>query len=302
MDADAALDLSAIPPMADGRTAADHIADIEARSHAERVPMGNGGRMMWHVWGAEPDKPILVLLHGGGGSWLHWVRNVLPLSRHYALYVADLPGLGESDSPDNLGDVWSVTNCAKHAMDALLPKDRRFDIAGFSFGGNIGSHICTLYGDRVRSMTLVGPGGFRMKRLARAALTRLTRDMSGETLVAEARRNLEILMVHDPKSIDPIALHMQVVNSLRARTKSRGISSKGLLSDVVPTLRTRVNAIWGEFDSTAHPYFEEREVFLRAHHPGIDLRYIPGGGHWIAFEGADAFNTMLPDMLSKPTD
>jgi pimeloyl-ACP methyl ester carboxylesterase len=297
MDADATPDLSAIPLMADGRTAADHIADIEARSHAERVPMGNGGRMMWHVWGAEPGKPVLVLLHGGGGSWLHWVRNVLPLSQRYALYVADLPGLGESDSPDDLKDVWSVTNCAKHAMDQLLPRGERFDIAGFSFGGNIGSHICTLYGERVRSMTLVGPGGFRMKRQPRPALGRLTRDMSGERLVAEARRNLELLMVHDPKSIDPIALHMQVVNSLRARTKSRGISALGLLSDVVPTLKTTVNAIWGEFDSTAHPYFEEREVFLRTHHPQIDLRYIPGGGHWIAFEGADAFNAMLPDML-----
>jgi pimeloyl-ACP methyl ester carboxylesterase len=264
--------------------------------------MGNGGRMMWHVWGAGPGKPVLVLLHGGGGSWLHWVRNVLPLSQRYALYVADLPGLGESDSPDDLKDVWSVTNCAKHAMDELLPKDQRFDIAGFSFGGNIGSHICTLYGDRVRSMTLVGPGGFRMQRQARAALSRLTRGMAGETLVAEARRNLELLMVHDPKSIDPIALHMQVVNSLRARTKSRGISALGLLSDVVPTLKTRVNAIWGEFDSTAYPFFEEREVFLRTHHPQIDLRYIPGGGHWIAFEGADAFNAMLPNMLSKVSD
>lgn len=299
MDADYSPDLSAIPLMADGRTAAEHIADIEARSTLERVPMGNGGRMMWHVWGAEQGKPVLVLLHGGGGSWLHWVRNVLPLSRRYALYVADLPGLGESDSPDDLKDVWSVANCTRHAMDQLLPRDSRFDIAGFSFGGNIGSHICTLYGERVRSMTLVGPGGFRMKRQARPALSRLTRDMPGDRLVAEARRNLELLMVHDPGSIDPIALHMQVVNSLRARTKSRGISALGLLSDVVPTLRTRVNAIWGEFDSTAYPFFEEREVFLRTHHPQLDLRYIEGGGHWIAFEAADAFNAMLPDMLDK---
>ena len=45
------LDYSAVPRMPDGRTAAEHIAAIEATSRAVRVPMGNGGRMMWHVWG-----------------------------------------------------------------------------------------------------------------------------------------------------------------------------------------------------------------------------------------------------------
>lgn len=299
MDAAASPDLSALPLMPNGRTAAAHIAEIEATSQVVCLPMGNGGRMMWHVWDDGTGKPVLVLLHGGGGSWLHWVRNVLPLSQRHTLYVADLPGLGESDSPDDLGDIWSVTNCTRAAMDELLPRGRRVDIAGFSFGANIGAHLCTLYGDRVRSLTLVGPGGFRMKRQARPALARLTPDMPGATLVAEARRNLELLMVHDPQSIDPVALHMQVVNSLRARTKSRGISAQGLMSDVMQTLQTRVNAIWGEFDSTAYPYFEEREVFLRTHHPRIDLRYIRGGGHWIAFEDADAFNAMLPDMLER---
>ena len=45
------LDYSAVPKMPDGRSAAEHIAAIEATSRAVRVPMGNGGRMMWHVWG-----------------------------------------------------------------------------------------------------------------------------------------------------------------------------------------------------------------------------------------------------------
>ena len=29
--------------------------------------------------------PTLLLLHGGTGSWTHWVRNIEPLSRRFSL-------------------------------------------------------------------------------------------------------------------------------------------------------------------------------------------------------------------------
>ena len=76
------LDFSAVPRLPDGRTAAEHIEDVASHSQVVRVPMGNGGMMMWHVFGAAAHKPILLLFHGGSGSWIHWIRNVLPLSEH----------------------------------------------------------------------------------------------------------------------------------------------------------------------------------------------------------------------------
>ena len=77
------LDYSAVPRMPDGRTALDHIESVAAKSKAIRLPMGNGGQMMWHVWGEGAGKPTLLLFHGGSGSWIHWIRNVLPLSRSF---------------------------------------------------------------------------------------------------------------------------------------------------------------------------------------------------------------------------
>ncbi len=115
------LDYSAVPKMPDGLTAAEHILAIEATSRAVRVPMGNGGRMMWHVWGEDSGKPILLLFHGGSGSWIHWIRNVQPLARQFTVYAADLPGLGDSDPPDDVRDVWSVTHCVKTARRKHLP-------------------------------------------------------------------------------------------------------------------------------------------------------------------------------------
>ncbi len=293
------FDYSAVPRMPDGRTAAEHIADIERQSEAIRTPMPNGGSMMWHVWGGGSGRPPLVLFHGGSGSWIHWIHNVLPLSAHYTVYAADAPGLGDSDPPDDVRDIWSVTRAVKAGLDIVLPKDTRFDIAGFSFGGMVGGHVSTLLDDRLRSVTLVGPGGFRMRRAPRGELRRLTMDMAPVELVEQARRNLESLMVHDPASLDGVGIHMQILNSTRAKTNSRSMSKAGVLSDCLPNIRHRLGAIWGAYDSTAHPYWEEREVALRAHQPDIDLRYIADGGHWIAYEKAEEFNAMLLDMLAR---
>ena len=67
------------------------------------------------------------------------------------MYAADLPGLGDSDPPDDVRDVWSVTHCVEHAMKELLPKDKPFAITGFSFGGMVAGHIATLFEDRTRA-------------------------------------------------------------------------------------------------------------------------------------------------------
>lgn len=293
-------DFGAVPRMPDGRTAAEHIAEVERQSVARRTAMPNGGRMMWHVWGEGSGRPPLLLFHGGSGSWIHWIRNVLPLSRHYTVYAADMPGLGESDPPDHLSDVWSVTHAVHAGIEALLPNGERFDIAGFSFGGMVGGHVSTLVGPRLNQVVLVGPGGFRLTRKAAPPLVSLRREqLSAEDQAAAGRRNLEILMLHDPARVDGVAIHMQIMNSLRAQTDSRSMSRRGVLSDVLPKITTRLAGIWGEFDSTAYPHMDERYVLLRGHQPDIDIRLIPDAGHWVMYEAAEAFNATLLEILSR---
>lgn len=257
--------------------------------------------MTWHVWDDGTDKPILLLFHGGSGSWIHWIRNVQPLSRHFAVYAADLPGLGDSDPPDDVNDVWSVTHCVKTAMDALLPRDRAFAIAGFSFGGMVAGHIATLFGERVARIVFVGAGGLKATRKPGPKLRKLLADMPAATLAEEARRNLEILMLHDPKKVDGVAIHMQILNTTRAKTRSRIMGQAFKLSEVLPRVKTPFAGICGEFDSTTYPHIQERIDLFRALQPDFEMNIISGAGHWVAYEAADAFNKVLIRTLAAPT-
>jgi len=292
------LDYSAVPRMPDGRTALEHIEAIEATSEAVRVPMGNGGKMMWHVWGANSGKPILLLFHGGSGSWIHWIRNVLPLSQHFTIYAADMPGLGDSDPPNDVRDIWSVTHCVHHAVEALLPKDRDFAITGFSFGGMVSGHLSTLMHDRIRRIILVGAGGLKATRKPMEKLRKLLPSMPAAQLAAEARRNLELLMLHDPRNVDGVAIHMQILNTTRAKTRSRDMGIAGALSNVLPQVKTPLSGIWGEFDSTTYPYIQERIDIFEKLQPGFKMHVIPGAGHWVAYEAADAFNATVVKILA----
>ena len=291
------LDYSAVPRMPDGRTALEHIESVAALSQAVRVPMGNGGKMMWHIFGADPKKPILLLFHGGSGSWIHWIRNVVPLSRHYTVYAADMPGLGDSDPPDDVRDVWSVTDCVDHAVRELLPKDALFFLTGFSFGGMVSGHLATRMPERIRRIVLVGAGGLKATRKPTEKLHKLLETMPPQALADEARRNLELLMLHDPKNIDGVAIHMQIMNTTRAKTRSRDMGIAGRLSEVLPRVKTPLTGIWGEFDSTTYPYIQERIDLFRAVQPDFQMNLIAGAGHWVSYEAADAFNAKLLEVL-----
>lgn len=293
------LDYSAVPRMPDGRTAREHIDSVAALSRAVRVPMGNGGTMMWHIWGADSGKPILLLFHGGSGSWVHWIRNVVPLSQHYTVYAADLPGLGDSDPPDDVRDIWSVTKCVRTAVEGLLPKDQPFRLTGFSFGGMVSGHLSTLMPERIERIVLVGAGGLKATRKPGPKLHKLLPEMPAQTLADEARRNLEILMLHDPAKVDGVAIHMQIMNTTRAKTRSRDMGIAGALSNVLPQVRTPLTGIWGEFDSTTYPYIQERIDLFRALQQDFEMNVIPGAGHWVAYEAAEAFNAKLIEVLAR---
>jgi pimeloyl-ACP methyl ester carboxylesterase len=169
-------------------------------------------------------------------------------------------------------------------------------ITGFP-GGMVAGHIVAFEHSASAASSPSGAGGLRPRATHPAA--QAAADMPAETLAAEARRNLELLMLHDPANIDGVAIYMQILNTTRAKTRSRDMGIAGALSAVLPQVRTPLTGIWGEFDSTTYPHIQERIDLFRALQPDFEMNVIAGAGHWVAYEAADAFNKKLIEVLGR---
>src|SRR5438067_13438923 len=170
---------------------------IAAEAERFETPCGNGG-MVWHSWGSGPP---LVLLHGGYGSWTHWIRNVLPLSRQFRVLAPDLPGLGESAAPPEPWTAQGLAAIVVAGIDRILPREGELRLAGFSFGGVIGGSVAAQLGDRLRSFTVVGSNGLGLER-SPTPLRRVPPDADEAEEFATHRYNLNQLMIADPDKID----------------------------------------------------------------------------------------------------
>ena len=251
--------------------------------------------MVWHVWG---DGPPLALLHGGYGSWTHWVRNVLPLSRTFTVAAPDLPGLGESATPPEPHTAERLANIVVEGLELVFPEFTGLHIAGFSFGGVLGGHVAAQLGDRVRTFTIVGSNGLGLVRQP-TELRRLPEGASEPEALAVARHNLAALMIADPAKIDELAVYIQAQNAPRGRVKSRRFSRADTLARALPLIKARIDGIWGERDATAYPHVDDRARALRNVQPDARFEVIPGAGHWVQYEAADKFNPLLTDFAGR---
>ena len=256
---------------------------LERAAKRTETPCGDG-MMVWRSWG---DGPVLVLFHGGAGSW----------RQAYRVLVPDLPGLGESAFPPDGNDAAQVAVIVAHGIDMILGADARYDVAGFSFGGTMASCVAAIHGARIRSVTIIGSSGVGPSGSAVELMK--VRHLTGEERVAAHHTNLNRLMIADPAKIDDLALAIQEWNTRHSRLKTPTLSRSGALQRAIGQIVAPVNGIWGEKDAPANPRAPERVAALRAMRPDADVRMISGAGHWVAYEAPEQFHAILLEMLRR---
>lgn len=267
---------------------------MASRATVHRTSFG-AGDVVWREFG---EGPALVLMHGGFGSWLHWYANIDALSQRYRVLLPDLPGLGDSDRPPEPYDGPSIAALVVQGIRTLVGAGEPLHLVGFSFGGVIGGHVAADLGEHATSMTFVGAGGMGLTRPPRRKMTSWRAAGTPAGVMSAHRHNLAALMLEKPASIDDVALHIQWLNTLRARTKSAPISLRSTLPTALAATPVALGGIWGELDITSHGYLEEREAFLRGLQSDAPFAIIPDAGHWVMYEAPDAFNRTLLGILA----
>lgn len=274
-----------------GSSPADLVREVEATGKRVRTPY-QGGEIVWYCWGE--GRP-LVLLHGGYGSWLHWIRNVEALARHYRVLVPDMPGFGESG--EAVDPPYGTADAVGHGLRQLVP-DQSIFLAGFSFGSVVGGLLVRQALVPVETIVVVGGAGLDLPR--KPLRMAKWRGVLDDVVRREAHRaNLATLMIHDPRRIDDLAVYLHDRSTGRARVESRPISRMPLLRDALAATDVAVGGIWGEHDATAEPYLDQRRELLQQLRPGSPFKVIEHAGHWVQFEAPDRFNAALLRVLRE---
>ena len=244
----------------------------------------------------EGSGPALVLLHGGGGSWTHWVRNIPALRSHHTVYALDMPGFGDSVavSPDIATEDYVGLVC--QALEDIAQREA-IDLCGFSFGAVNATLVAARMPKLIRKLALVAPGGFGRVSPPGTSPRKIEESASEAEKREATRHNLLLMMLAHPEPVDDAAIEMQRRNAAPARFTTRRFTGSTLTRDNLWRVRTRTLAIFGALDNLSHPSVYARINPCCSVKPDIRLEVIPNAGHWVQYEAADAVNRLLIDFF-----
>ncbi len=223
-----------------------------------------------HVRGPA-DQPPLLLVHGSGGTHLHWPSELRRLD-NAAVYALDLPGHGKSGGAPST----SISEKAEAVLAVLADARRpRAVIGGHSLGSAIALTLALSYPERVAGLVLVGAGA--KLRVAPEILGRVEKDFIGAvSLIVEwmfgpaAPARLKDLAQQRMLEVDPRVLlgDWQACNQFDVMERLGEIKAPALV-------------VCGEQDRLTPPKYAQ---FLKDKIAGAELRLVPGAGHMVMLE------------------
>jgi pimeloyl-ACP methyl ester carboxylesterase len=105
------------------------------------------------------------------------------------------------------------------------------------------------------------------------------------------------MMLLHPGSITPLALWIHATNVVRDRMPGRRLAYTSALKDALPHIHCPVTAIYGHEDAL---YQGQQNALAAAVAGSPDFRglhWVADAGHWVQFERAPQFDTLLAAVL-----
>lgn len=247
--------------------------------------------------GAESGTP-LVLLHGFGGDGSAWdaVRAELPTT--VRVITVDLPGHGGSLNSDGRGGAGRMAKAILAGLEAAGVM--AFHLAGHSMGGAVSALIAMRAPDRVKSLTLVAPGG-----MAKEINADLLARYAKATTEAEIRGCLDEMSAPDFVTAEAVIDHFVAARAKPGQIEALNETYLAMFPDgpeqgqgVLPgealaALTMPVAVIWGTGD-TVLPC--PKPSALPA---SFAFNVLPGLGHMLPEEAPDAVVRVLTEAVGS---
>jgi pimeloyl-ACP methyl ester carboxylesterase len=220
--------------------------------------------------------PPLVMVHGLAGSQRWWRRNTKALSKHFKVYLIDLPGFGRRGAVRPLAELaaslpawleWAGLDCVR--------------LVGHSMGGYIALHLAATTPERVAQLALINSVG-----------------MPVETSVPQMVRRLLLSAPHGSPTFIPTILtdgvRAGIPALLRLTAEIVKVDARPLLRAIqAPTL-----VLWGTRDILLPP---RMGMQMARHIPNATFQFVPRAGHNAMADRPTMVNRYLLDFFQQET-
>lgn len=266
-----------------------------------------GTKIHYHLVGSgEP----LVLLHGGGpgaSGWSNYSRNVEALSRSFQLIIPDLVGYGRSDKPELTGPRFGI-----YASGVLGLLDHlgvsRAHVVGNSLGGGTALKIALDAPERIARLVLMGPAGLIAPStpVPTVGIRQIMEFYTGEGPTREKLRSFLQTMIYDSSFLTDELVEQRFAAATQPDLLANPPLGRGgpppieaLWKENLAGLAHETLILWGREDRV-NPM--DMHLTLLAQLPNAQFTVFTRCGHWVQWERAKAFNTLVASFLGGEMD
>jgi 2-hydroxy-6-oxonona-2,4-dienedioate hydrolase len=263
-----------------------------------------GGIRTRYVEAGQRDAPAVIMLHGTGGHWETFARNVEPYSKHFRVIAFDLVGNGFSDRPDVGYEIPLYVSHVASVMDAFGVE--RAHLLGTSLGSWIAAAFAIVQPERVGKLVFMSTAGLvaTAENMARIRATRrgavenpdwaTIKAMFDHLLNDEHNRLPDLIALRQaiyrqPGMIDTME-HTLVLQDPEIRDRNLLVED-AWRSITAPTLTIASGEDVSEYSNTSRRVAELM--------PNAEVFEMPGVKHWPHFENADLFNKVSLEFLLR---
>jgi 2-hydroxy-6-oxonona-2,4-dienedioate hydrolase len=255
-----------------------------------------------YVEAGPADAPAVVLLHGTGGHWETFARNLGPFSEHFRTIAFDMVGNGFSDRPDYGYEVPLYVEHVGAVMDALGVD--KASMSGTSLGSWVAAAFALAHPERVEKLVLMSVAGLiaSAENMARIRTVRMAAVENPDWLTIKAMFD-HLLSNEKDRLSDLVSLrqaiyrqpgmirtmeHMLVLQDPEIRDRNLITEDQWRMISA-PTLSIASGEDLSEYSNTSRRVGELM--------PNATVVEMAGVKHWPHFEDAPRFNELAIAFL-----
>ncbi|MBN1643264.1 MAG: alpha/beta fold hydrolase [Dehalococcoidales bacterium] len=253
--------------------------------------------------------PVVLLVHGLGGSLENWEANISALAQQYRVYSIDLWGFGRSDKKPRLRSFDELIEFLVEFMK--IQNIGKASLIGHSMGGGLVLQTAIEYPEKVEKLVLVDNAGMGRDVIIDFRVCSL--PLFGELITRSGRNNVERAwkkIVYNPDVITDelleksyrLALLPDAMKSLLTVIRA-GINLRGQRMELVLRIMEKIDRIsapilifWGREDRII-PVAHARIAASRI--PNARLHIFERCGHMPQLEYPEDFNRLALEFLAE---